>query len=487
MVEADLKLGDVGLLPQAGFQLGQHPLGVLPDGAQLVHLAVVPRRDDPAVLQGGGSLRVDGGVDLGFEVLHGVDAGSQLSQLGAAAALRQLFQLGQAVKGLGHGVDLFGGGRAVDGAGHQPLDVGDVAQRFGQLAPGDGLFDQAFHRVEPAVDDLAGDEGLFQPAAQQPLAHGGGRLVQHPEQGAPLFPPAHGLGQFQVGAGDGGQVHILRLGVADDRFEAADALDLGVVEVLQQAAHGVADQALGPDLGGAGPVPAKLPGQGGVDEAGGVFFVLHQLDGAVHVLFDVGRHLPAGQGAGVEQHLAGAVAAQLSDDRHADLGVFQLGDVGGAGGHIGKAQPRPVPFQVEAGDVVVAVILEHTALDDGAGGDHPDDLPFDQPLGQGGVLGLLADSHLVPLGDEARHIRLIAVERHAAHGGALFLAALLAGQGQVQLTGGRDSVVVEHLVKIADAVKEDLVLMLLFDLQVLFHHGRQIRHSIPLLSAVCVS
>ena len=347
--------------------------------------------------------------------------------------------------------------------------------------------DQAFHRVEAVVDDLAGDQGLFQPAAQQPLAHGGGGLVQHPEQGAPLFPPAHGLGQLQVGPGDGRQVHILGLGVADDRFESADPLDLGVVEVLQQAPHRIADQPLGADLGGAGPVAAELPRQGGVDQAGGVPLVLHQLHSAVHVLFDVVGHLPAGQGAGVEQHLAGAVTAQLGDDSQADLGVFQFGDMGRAGGDIGKADPGLLPFQVEAGDVVVAVVLEHAALDDGAGGDHTDDLPLDQALGQGGVLGLLADGHLVPLGDQPGHVGLVAVERHAAHGRPLFLAALLAGQGQVQFTGGRNGVVVEHLVKIADAVKEDLILVLLFDLQVLFHHGRQVRHSIPLLSAVCAA
>ena len=444
------------------------------------------RVEGAAVLEGGGGVGVDGGADAGLEVVQRVDAGGKLGQLGAAAAFGQPFQLRQPVEGLSHGVDLLGGGRAVDsGAGHQPLDVGDVAQRFGQLAPGDRLFDQAFHRVEPVVDDPARNKGLFQPAAQQPLAHGGRGAVQHPEQGAPLFPPAQGLGQFKVGAGDRRQVHILRLSVPNDRLEPADPLDLGVVEVLQQAAHRIADQPLCPDLGALGPVTAELPGQNGLDQAGGVFFVLHQLDGAVHVLFDVVGHLPAAQGAGVEQHLAGMVAAELGDDGQADLGPCQLGDVGGAGRDVGKADPRFLPFQVETGDIVVPVVLEHTALDDGAGGDHPHDLPFDQPLGQGGVLGLLADSHLVPLGDQAGHIGLVAVEGHAAHGGALLLAALLAGQGQVQFPGGRDGVVVEHLVKIADAVKEDLVFMLLFDLQVLFHHGRQVRHGIPLLSAVC--
>ena len=41
MVIANFQLGDAGLLPQTGFQLRQHALGVIADGAQLVHLGMV--------------------------------------------------------------------------------------------------------------------------------------------------------------------------------------------------------------------------------------------------------------------------------------------------------------------------------------------------------------------------------------------------------------------------------------------------------------
>ena len=50
VVVADLQLGDAGLLPQAGLQLGQDALGVIADGTQLVHLGVVALGDDTAIL-----------------------------------------------------------------------------------------------------------------------------------------------------------------------------------------------------------------------------------------------------------------------------------------------------------------------------------------------------------------------------------------------------------------------------------------------------
>ena len=55
MVIADLQLWDACLLPQAGFQLCQHALGVVADGAQLVHLGMVTLGNDAAILEGGGA------------------------------------------------------------------------------------------------------------------------------------------------------------------------------------------------------------------------------------------------------------------------------------------------------------------------------------------------------------------------------------------------------------------------------------------------
>ena len=151
--------------------------------------------------------------------------------------------------------------------------------------------------------------------------------------------------------------------------------------------------------------------------------------------------------------------------------------MGTAGGHVRKAQAHPLLGAVDAAQVVVAVVLEHAVLNDGAGGDHTDHVPLDQALGQGGVLHLLADGHLVPFGDQARHVAFVAVERHAAHGGALFLPAVPAGQGQFQFLGREDCVVVEHFVEVAQPEEQNLVLMLFFQFKILRHHGGKRRHA----------
>ena len=73
MIVADLQLGDSGLLPQARFQLGEAALGVVPDGAQLVHLGMVAFGNDTAILEGGRGFRVHRCIDAGLDVLQRVD------------------------------------------------------------------------------------------------------------------------------------------------------------------------------------------------------------------------------------------------------------------------------------------------------------------------------------------------------------------------------------------------------------------------------
>ena len=453
MIVADFQLGDAGLLPQARFQLGEDALGVVPDGAQLIHLGVVAFGDDAAVLEGGGRFRVDGGKDGRLHIVQLVDLSRKRSQLRAAAALGLRPQFRQALTGLGHRVDLLGGGGTVDRAGHQALEVGDVVELFDQIAPLHGLVHKAFHRVEAAVDGGAGNERLLDPAAEHPLAHGGAGLVQHPEQRSPLFAAPQRLGELEVGPGDLRQPHELGFIIRDDRFQALDAFNLRIMEIFQQRGHCKADKAVFCDTGLCGPVAAKLVLEGDGHEARGVPLLFHQLDGAVHILFDVGSDLPAVQQARIHQHLAGVVAAEFRNDRWGDLLPLELCDMGRAGGNVREAEACCTAFQENTRNVVVFVILKHTALNDGAGRDHADDVALDEALGLCRVFHLLTDGDLIALRDEAGHIALVAVERYAAHGCALFKAALLAREGQIQLPRSCKRIVEEHLVEVTDAVE----------------------------------
>ena len=90
MVIADFQLWNAGLLPQTGFQLCQNALGVIADGAQLVHLGVVALGNNAAILEGGGGIRVYCGVNARLDILQRIDAGGKLGEFRAAAALHLL-------------------------------------------------------------------------------------------------------------------------------------------------------------------------------------------------------------------------------------------------------------------------------------------------------------------------------------------------------------------------------------------------------------
>ncbi len=152
--------------------------------------------------------------------------------------------------------------------------------------------------------------------------------------------------------------------------------------------------------------------------------------------------------------------------------------MGLAGGHIAEAQAGVFIVHVDAADVVGLAALQHGAVHRPRG-DDADDVPLDQALGGGRVLRLLADGHLIALGDQAADIAVTGVVGDAAHGCALILrlAAVPAGQGQIQLLADQLCILVEHLVEVAQAEKEDGVLVLFLDFQVLPHHWGHVCHG----------
>ena len=77
------------------------------------------------------------------------------------------------------------------------------------------------------------------------------------------------------------------------------------------------------------------------------------------------------------------------------------------------------------------------------------------------------------------------MHRNAAHGDIVALMFAAFGQGDIQRLGGGNSIVKEHLVKVAHPVKQQGIAMLCFDFQKLRHHGRDLSgcacHGFPLL------
>ena len=133
---------------------------------------------------------------------------------------------------------------------------------------------------------------------------------------------------------------------------------------------------------------------------------------------------------------------------------------------------------------IVRLRVEACAVDDRAGRDDADDIALDKALGERRVLGLLADGDLVALGDQARDVGVARMIGNAAHRRLILrrLAAVAGRQRQIELARGELSILVEHLVEVAQAEKEDRILILFLDLQILLHHRRDLGHDSSSLS-----
>ena len=216
---------------------------------------------------------------------------------------------------------------------------------------------------------------------------------------------------------------------------------LRFVQIVDHCGHGVRHKVIFLVAEGIAPGWAELIGHCGFHHAVFEAGILAQFDQGAGVLLDIGSHVLEIEHGRADQNFAGHVAAQFGNDRAADLFGVQLGGIGFTGRDIRKADARfPAAagaLGIDAAKVVVFILRQHAAFDDGAGRDHADDIALDKAFGQGGVLHLLTDCDLVALSDQAGHVSFVGVERHTAHGGALFLAAAFACQRQLQLARGR--------------------------------------------------
>src|SRR5690606_6549588 len=118
-------------------------------------------------------------------------------------------------------------------------------------------------------------------------------------------------------------------------------------------------------------------------------------------------------------------------------------------------------------------------FDEGAGGNHSDHIPLDNTLGLPGILQLLADGHLVTAAHQFFQIPLGRMIGNPAHGNPALRTGFPGGEGDLQDLGGQLGIFTKHLVKIAQAEKDDAVWVLLFDPVVLLHHGGQFQGESP--------
>ena len=148
-------------------------------------------------------------------------------------------------------------------------------QRLPQSPPRHGAEGQLLDRVEAVLDALQLHQRAQDPLPEQPGPHGGARLVEHVEQGAPAASVGHALHELEVAAGepvdhehvlpaagqkagDVGQVTLLGLphqfleaGLVDSGLAGAEPRHLRLVDVDADhlvAELGQADRGRQPDV-----------------------------------------------------------------------------------------------------------------------------------------------------------------------------------------------------------------------------------------------
>ena len=177
---------------------------------------MVARADEAALPNREGGLVHNAPGDEAGELRQPVQLGPQPGQQGGGLLGQVVLEQGQPVQARGQGHQVPGPGGAVDDAGDQTLQVRDLPQHLDQLLPLHSVVHQPAHRLQPAGDGHRVQQRALQPAAEEPAAHGGLGLVQHPEQGALFLLAPEGFGELQVPPGHRVQLQKATGGVVSE-------------------------------------------------------------------------------------------------------------------------------------------------------------------------------------------------------------------------------------------------------------------------------
>ena len=165
---------------------------------QPVDLGIVALADKAALAHGKRRLVDERFADALRNVGKRVELAVQLVQPPALERRKLRLDLRDALNGIAQRGKVSPARRAVGDAADEPLHVADAGEREQQFLARNGILRQRLHRAEAALNggDIA--QRARQPRAQIARAHGGLRLVEHPEKAPALFLGADGLRQLEV-------------------------------------------------------------------------------------------------------------------------------------------------------------------------------------------------------------------------------------------------------------------------------------------------
>ena len=474
LVEADLQAGDAGAGRLFGLEPGDPGLPFAGGATQVVEFGAESVPDDAALGDEGRRVGLDTGGDQALHFGHGVYGLRQLREHIGLAGRQVLFQLRQTGQGLPQRHQVPGVGTAAVDLRGQAFDVGYASQLAGQLLAELAAAVEFLHGVQAALDIFGLAQRGQDPALQQPRAHRRYRPVEHMEQTSLVSGPAHGLSKFEAALRGAVQDEIPVAGEGLNLADVAQGRLLRLLEVGEDGARGAqgrphvltaeAVQRLRAEVPVQPPAPfvrVELPGRTTGHQAP-LRQVSQDLLGPRR---GRDRAIQSSIVALRQEALGGRDALQTAGQR---LG-FHFLDLELAGREVGPGEPDQRVARRDRSQEVVRPAVQYLVFRQRAGRDDARHVPFHQTGGLGRVLHLLADGHAVSGPYEALDVGVGGVVGEPGHGHGV-LPLVPAREGQPEVPRADPRVLQEHLVKIPHAEKQNGVLVLLLEGQVLLHH-----------------
>ncbi len=158
--------------------------------------------------------------------------------------------------------------------------------------------------------------------------------------------------------------------------------------------------------------------------------------------------------------------------------AIYFGQLKFAGGYIDIGKTNRFLIYIYGSQIIVGPFIEHKIFNNRPGADDTDNFAFDNAGGLLRVFNLLAYGHFITAADETRQVIIDGVIRDPAHRD-LLLPAVTGSQYDFQFPCSQYRIFKEHFVKITQSEKQDCILMIGFDFQVLFDHGCEFGQTDP--------
>ncbi|GIW17535.1 MAG: hypothetical protein KatS3mg064_0692 [Tepidiforma sp.] len=454
---ADLERLDAGALALLPFEAEEKAAGIAGEGVEGVDFGAEAGADDAALIERGGRVVREGGIErgerLGGPAEGGDGLGQERRQLGRGEPGAEVEDRAETVA---EGREVARGGRAGADLAREPREVGDAAEDGLRPLALDGAADGPGDGVEAGFERCAVAERVGEPVAEQASAHRRPAPVDDGEERRRL-------------ARRGEDVEVAEGAVIDEELSfgtlGPDALDgperprVGLAQVDEEVGDGCGSGRAG-------------------EEA--CLRVLAELAGDFRFDGEVAQERTLDGGDGELRRIGEVFEEEFGDGRAAgfDERILAGDDADFAGRDVGEGERGIAAAADERAEVVRPAGFERRLGGDGARSDDADDVAGDEPFDFGGVSELFANGNPVAAGDELRDVLVDSVVGHAGKGHAEVFPHRLRGEGDLEFFGDELRVVVERFVKIAEAEEEDGARVTLAEVEVLLPDRR--RHAAEL-------